>query len=210
MGGAETLVVDDTPPEVATNPQGLNDMGSEGDNTNTPSEEGSTIPTSSAAASTGDIARTPQNSTEENEAGVARKNHQESKRPGTARSTVPLPPKARLKNNQARPNGGSNAQIVGLEGTREGTSLKVCPRLCQDLWRADLQGHQLTQCDLKLRSVYGDYVHRNDGTHLTGGINDDALWQTRWRRISNLTPRFYDAPKGKAGRRFVILLTEEL
>ena len=75
---------------------------------------------------------------------------------------------------------------------------------------ADLQGHQLTQCDLKLRSVYGDYVHRNDGTHLPGGIADDALWQTRWRQISNLTPRFYDAPKGKAGRRFVILLTEEL
>ena len=75
---------------------------------------------------------------------------------------------------------------------------------------ADLQGHQLTQCDLKLRSVYGDCVHHNNGTHLTGGIADDALWQTRWRRISNLSPRFYDAPKGKAGRRFVILLTEEL
>ena len=75
---------------------------------------------------------------------------------------------------------------------------------------ADLQGHRLTQCDHKLRSVYGDHVHRNDGTHLTGGIADDALWHTRWHRISNLTPRFYDAPKGKAGRHFVILLTEEL
>ena len=76
--------------------------------------------------------------------------------------------------------------------------------------RADLQGHRLTPCNLNLRSVYGDHVHPNDGTHLAGGISDDALWQTRWRRISNLTPRFYDAPKGKAGRHFVILLTEEL
>ena len=50
----------------------------------------------------------------------------------------------------------------------------------------------------------------NDGTHLTGVISDDALWQTRWRRISNHTPRFYDAPKGKAGRHFVTILTEEL
>ena len=40
---------------------------------------------------------------------------------------------------------------------------------------ADLKGHRLTPCDLKLRSVYGDHVHRNDGTHLAGGISDDAL-----------------------------------
>ena len=75
---------------------------------------------------------------------------------------------------------------------------------------ADLQGHSLTPCDLKLWSVYGDHIHCNDGTHLAGGISDDALWHTRWRRISNLTPRFYDAQKGKAGRSFVILLTEGL
>ena len=75
---------------------------------------------------------------------------------------------------------------------------------------ADVQGHRLTPCDIKLWSVYGNHVHRNDGTHLTGGIYDDALWQTRWRRISNLTLRFYDAPKSKSGRRFVTLLTKEL
>ena len=40
---------------------------------------------------------------------------------------------------------------------------------------ADLQGRELTPCDHKLRSVYGDHVHRNDGTHLTGGISDEAL-----------------------------------
>ena len=74
----------------------------------------------------------------------------------------------------------------------------------------DLQGHSLTPCGHKLRSFYGYHIYRNDGTHLAGGISDDALWQTRWRRISNPTPRFYDAPKGKAGRSFVILLMEEL
>ena len=73
---------------------------------------------------------------------------------------------------------------------------------------ADLPGHTLTACNRKLRSVYRYHIHCNDGTHLTGGITDDNLWQNRWRRISNLKPRFYDAPKGKAGIRFVTLLTE--
>ena len=75
---------------------------------------------------------------------------------------------------------------------------------------ANLPGYTLTGCDHKLRTVYGYHIHRNDGTHLTGDIADDALWKTRCSIISNLTPRFYDAPKGKAGRRFVTILTEEL
>ena len=45
---------------------------------------------------------------------------------------------------------------------------------------------------------------------LDGEVADDALWQTWWRQISNLTPRFYDAPNGNAGRCFATLLTEEL
>ena len=75
---------------------------------------------------------------------------------------------------------------------------------------AGLPGHILTARDLKLRLVYGDHVHRNYGMRLMGGITDNALWKTWWRRISNLTPRFYDTPKGKAGTSFVTLLVEEL
>ena len=75
---------------------------------------------------------------------------------------------------------------------------------------ADLPGHNLTECDHKLCTDYGDHIHCNDGTHLTGVITDDALWQTRWHRISNLTLRFYGAPKGKAGRRFMTILTNKL
>ena len=71
-------------------------------------------------------------------------------------------------------------------------------------------GHTLTECDHKLRSVYRDRVHCNDGKHLTGGFTDDALWHTQWRRVRNLTPSLHDTLKGKAGRRFVTLLTEEL
>ena len=65
-------------------------------------------------------------------------------------------------------------------------------------------------CDRKMRLVYGDHVHRNDGTHLTRGVAGDALWQTQWRQIINLMPRFYNATNVKVGRRFVTLLTKEL
>ena len=41
---------------------------------------------------------------------------------------------------------------------------------------ADLPGHTFTRRDHKLRTVYGDHIHRNDGTHLMGGIAHDALW----------------------------------
>ena len=75
---------------------------------------------------------------------------------------------------------------------------------------ANLPGHTLTACEQKLCLVYGDHIHRNNGTHLTGGIADNALWQTICHRISNLIPMLYDAPNVKAGRRFVTLLTEEL
>ena len=75
---------------------------------------------------------------------------------------------------------------------------------------ANLPGHTLTRCNHKLRTVYGDHIHHNDVTHLTGGIAEDALWKTWWLIISNLTPRFYYAPKGKVVRLFVKILTEEL
>jgi hypothetical protein len=37
-----------------------------------------------------------------------------------------------------------------------------------------------SEADIKLMSVYGDYIHQNDGTHLDGEIADDTLWQERW------------------------------
>ena len=35
-------------------------------------------------------------------------------------------------------------------------------------------GYNPTQEDLRLREVYGDWVHGNPGTHLDGGIKDDG------------------------------------
>ena len=36
----------------------------------------------------------------------------------------------------------------------------------------------LSEVDRKIHSVYGDVVRQNDGTHLDGGIQDDAKWQS--------------------------------
>ena len=58
--------------------------------------------------------------------------------------------------------------------------------------------------------MYGDHLHDNPGTHLRGGIAEDAVWQARWKRLVSLTGlSFYTAPKGKVGRQFVQLLSDE-
>jgi hypothetical protein len=72
---------------------------------------------------------------------------------------------------------------------------------------ADLPGYQPTPADLLLDTVYGDHVHDNDGTHLNGGIANDAFWQCRWKRMAQLATTRYQVPKGKVGRRFLTILT---
>lgn len=74
---------------------------------------------------------------------------------------------------------------------------------------ADLPGYIATQADRMLDAVYGDHPHQNDGRHLHGGVASDNLWQRRWRRMADLTPTHYAAPKGTVGRRFVATLARE-
>jgi hypothetical protein len=74
----------------------------------------------------------------------------------------------------------------------------------------DLPGHVPTKADLKLKEVHGDYLHQNDRTHLDGGIQDDAEWQERWRKLVTLPAQQHQAPGGAVGRRFLRILTQEL
>ena len=55
----------------------------------------------------------------------------------------------------------------------------------------------------KLMEVYGDHVYQNDGSHLDGGIADDAVWQERWKKVVGLPPQRYNVPNGKVGVLFV-------
>ena len=51
----------------------------------------------------------------------------------------------------------------------------------------DAPGYVLTLEELRLREVYGDWVHGNPGTHLDGGITDDGMWQG-WCRDLGVIP----------------------
>ena len=74
----------------------------------------------------------------------------------------------------------------------------------------DNPGYTPTPEDLRLREVYGDWVHVNHGIHLDGGIRDDSVWQVWWHDLEVMPLRRYDAPSGRVGRRFVGKLGSEL
>ena len=60
---------------------------------------------------------------------------------------------------------------------------------------ADLPGVLPTPADEMLRTVYGDYPHQNPGTHLTGGIQDDDLWQQYHKKlVLQVLPHHYELP----------------
>ena len=43
----------------------------------------------------------------------------------------------------------------------------------------DLLGFHPERVHLLLQGIYGEFPHHNDGSHLDGGIADDAAWQRR-------------------------------
>ena len=67
----------------------------------------------------------------------------------------------------------------------------------------------LTLEDLRLREVYGEWVHGNPGTHLDGGIAEDGTWQGWWRDLAVTPARRYEALSGKVGRHYVNVLVRE-
>ena len=74
----------------------------------------------------------------------------------------------------------------------------------------DVPGYVPTPEELRLRVVYRDWVHRNPGTHLGGGVADDSAWQAWWRDLAVMRSRSYNEPCGKVGRQFVGMLGAEM
>ena len=73
----------------------------------------------------------------------------------------------------------------------------------------DLPGLQPERAHLLLQGVYGDFPHHNDGSHLDGGIADDAAWQRCWRRLAAQSASWYATTSGAMGRRFMAILVAE-
>ena len=74
---------------------------------------------------------------------------------------------------------------------------------------ADLLDFNLERAHLLLREVYGDSPHQNDGSHLDGGVADDAIWQRRWRRLAAQSASSYAKPTEAVGHCFTAILAVE-
>lgn len=73
---------------------------------------------------------------------------------------------------------------------------------------SDLPGYIITEMDRKLDEIYGDHIHQNPGTHLDGGVADDAIWQSYWQQLVEYPPSFYDTPNGSIGKQIVVKFAE--
>jgi hypothetical protein len=73
--------------------------------------------------------------------------------------------------------------------------------------QANLPEYVVTEADRRLDKVYGDHPHSNAGTHLSGGVDQDKLWQNRWLETMQLATTTYTVPKGRIGWRFCKYLT---
>ena len=74
---------------------------------------------------------------------------------------------------------------------------------------ADLPNFTPESVHLMLQGIYGDYPHQNEGSHLDGGVADNAIWQCCWRRLAAQSDSRYATPSGVVGRQFTAILAEE-
>ena len=63
--------------------------------------------------------------------------------------------------------------------------------------------YEPTPADKKLDMVYGDHVHQNNGSHLSGGVDDNAAWQACWTQLCGVSHRHYSVLSGQIGRMFI-------
>ena len=84
------------------------------------------------------------------------------------------------------------------------------PQVQQLHHESDLPNEYPYPVDFDLQKVYGDYIHLNNGSHLNDGVLDDFKWQQRWKVILALPTRRFNAPKGRVGKRYISILSNEL
>jgi hypothetical protein len=94
------------------------------------------------------------------------------------------------------PTSPSEPRCLVLEEKSKGRSPPAEPTKGEDKPHeredGDVPGSSLSDADQKMDKVYGDHIHHNPGTHLSGGIADDALWQERWLQLVSFPSHAYD------------------
>jgi hypothetical protein len=128
--------------------------------------------------------------------------------PGVARRPT-MPPSRPDIQPSAATKEANQAPTPAVDGTK-GTERKEKEHEIRFDEDKHLPAYALTATDIKMDAVYGNHVHSNDGTHLTGGIIDNYVWQDYWRRLTVFPETFYNIPKGPTGKRFLGMLTKEL
>ncbi len=73
----------------------------------------------------------------------------------------------------------------------------------------DLKRQTEHSIDTELIKLYGDTVHRNLGTHLTGNIDNDSQWYYIWFQLISYHHPLYSPPQSKLGRDIVKTLSQE-
>ena len=75
---------------------------------------------------------------------------------------------------------------------------------------ADLPEHVKTADDLKLETVYGDYVHNNSGSHVNGSTKDDLVWQGWWKSLAAHPSHVCAPTRGPVSKMHLRMMTETM
>ena len=73
----------------------------------------------------------------------------------------------------------------------------------------DMPGYILTGEYRRIKEVYRDWVHPNDGVHLSRGIANDEEWKTRRITLAVMNVRHHDVLIRRVGRCFMYALAAE-
>ena len=71
---------------------------------------------------------------------------------------------------------------------------------------ADLSEFTPERAHILFQEVYGAFPCHNKGSYLDGGVEENAIWQRRWRRLAAQSASWYATPTGAVGRRFTAIL----
>ena len=104
----------------------------------------------------------------------------------------------RRKTGTERPHGGGVVEVTRRGGGSTPPEEKV-----------DLPGFTPESAHLLLQGVYEHFPHHNAGSRLYGGIMNDSVWQSHWRRLAAPSASWYATPSGSVGCRFTAILAAE-